>query len=95
MKSLKRRKGRSKGKRVGGKKGRREETLYELKWSDFQDLLLREKSYGTVYKEINKNIHTNTHLFVFTKQNTERINQKTMPINGKGKNRFRQVYLFV
>lgn len=46
MKSLKRKQ----KKREGGKKGRGEETLYELKWSDFQDLLLHEKSYGTVYK---------------------------------------------
>lgn len=36
--------------REGMRRGRREETFCEQVGSDFQDLLLHEKSYETVYK---------------------------------------------
>lgn len=58
MQSLKMKEGRD---RV--REGRREETFCEHVGSDFQDPLLHEKSYGTVYKSTyvkwrgHKNIH--------------------------------------
>lgn len=87
MQSLKMKEGRE-----GVREGRRGETLCELTGSDVQELLLWPyiKYLGGKWRG-NKNTHTYTHLFGFTKRITK--DKLENNINNKEKNRFLWVNL--